>query len=73
MSDKEWWFPEICDDEYFKRLRLDYPNRADWSDEMLHDYFAEGRKYSITWDHVGDAYGEYEKLADAYLELLSKQ
>lgn len=41
------------------------------TNEELHDYYNHGKKYSTTWDHVGDAYAEYEKLADAYLALLA--
>ena len=70
MSDKPYWFPELCDEAYFKRLREDYPDKAEMSDEELHDYYNEGRKYAVTWDHVGDAYEEYENLADAFLGLV---
>lgn len=37
-----------------------YPQLDDGSDEG-------GRKYRVLWDHIGDAYGDYEPLADAYL------
>ena len=70
-DEKPWWFPRVVDQEYFDELREDYPDKAHWTNEELDDYFNEyGRKYSITWDHVGDAYEEYEELADAYLKLL---
>lgn len=42
-----------------------FPERSNEEDEEL-----TGRKYSDTWDHLGDARDEYEKLADAYLALL---
>lgn len=71
-NDKPWWFPKICDKTYFDRLREDYPDNAHMTDDELSDYYNNGRKYSITWDHVGDAYAEYEKLADAYLLLAAK-
>ena len=70
-SDK-WWFPVLCDEKWYKRIREDYPEMAHESDEYLHDYYNDQRKYSILWDHVGEAYAEYEKLADAYLELLNE-
>lgn len=70
----EWWFPTRVDDKYFARLREDYPEDTEGkSDEELHDYYCEGQKYATTWDHTGDAYEQFEKLADAFLELLSKQ
>lgn len=68
----EWWFPIVCDDKYFSRLRDDYPDMAEESDEYLHAYYNGNRKYSITWDYIGEAYEEYEKLADAYFELLEE-
>ena len=73
-DDKPWWFPVACDAAHFKQLRDDYPeDTASMSDEELHDHYDDGKKYPITWDTISDAYGEYEKLADAYLELLAKQ
>lgn len=63
----KYWEPELCDDDYFSRLRLDYPENSDMSNDELHDHFNNSRKYSITWDHIGDAYAEYEPLSDAYL------
>lgn len=69
--EKEWWFPERADTkEYCQRLREDYPEEAHMDDETLMEHFNESRRYSVTWDHIGDAYAEYEKLADAFLELL---
>lgn len=70
-NNKEWWFPKLCNEEYFASLREDYPDNAHMTNEELHDYYNHGKKYSTTWDHVGDAYAEYEKLADAYLALLA--
>jgi hypothetical protein len=72
MSDKPWWFPVLCDENYYKQLRDDYPESAGMSDDELHEDYADGRKYAVTWDHTGDAYDEYEKLADAYIELLKE-
>lgn len=68
-AEKPWWYPEIVDAAYLARLRSDYPENAHKSDEELRgDYDCE-EKYGVTWDHIGDAYAEYEPLADAYLEL----
>jgi hypothetical protein len=69
MAEKPSWYPTICDKEYCKRLRQEYPEYdKDSDDEELIDYFNEGRKYEILWDHIGDAYEEYEPLADAFLK-----
>lgn len=65
---KDWWIPQLADAKYAEQLRKDYPHNAEYSDDELLDFYCGGRKYVITWDHVGDAYGEYEKLADAYFE-----
>lgn len=67
----EWWYPTKADAAYFERLRSDYPDKADWSDERLHDYFEDGAKYSTTWDHIGDAYDEYEPLVDVFFAMES--
>lgn len=73
MTEKPWWFPQLVGAEYFARLREDYPEKADWSDEQLADHFTDGWKYVDTWDHLGDARAQFEALADAYLELLSRE
>ncbi len=70
-----WWWPVVIDDAHLARLRDDYPDKAGWSDEALLEYFDEGKEvgaFSLTWDHVGDAYGEYEKLARAFLKLVDE-
>jgi len=68
--EKPWWFPQITNQEYCDRLRKDYPEGAKLSNDELIDIYANGRKYAVLWDHIGDAYEEYEKLADAYIDLL---
>lgn len=67
----KWWEPELADDDYVARLRADYPEKCDgMSDEWVRDHFnPTGGKYIVTWDHVGDAYQQFEALADAYLAL----
>ena len=64
---KPWWWPELTDHAYCERLRADYDDKSDWSDDELREHFDSGRKYAHLWDHVGDAYEEYEKVADALL------
>ncbi len=66
----DWYYPELCDKAYFKRLRENYEESAHRTDEELHDYYNDGAKYSTTWDHIGDAYNEYEPLADRFYEAL---
>lgn len=73
LDKKEWWFPALYNEEYFSMLREEYPDMAHMTNEELHDHYGHGRKYVITWDHVGDAYVEYEALADAYLKLLAEK
>lgn len=72
-EEKPWWYPKLCDSRYFARLRDDYPEHAHWSDDDLLEHYNDGRKYSVAWDHLGDAYPEYEELADAFLALVEKQ
>ena len=70
-DEKPWWFPEVTDAAWVERMRMEYPDEtAAKGDDEVREYFADGAKYATTWDHVGDAYDEYEKLADAYLALL---
>lgn len=68
-SEKPYWYPVRVDEDYFKRLRDDYPEKAHLSDEALNDYFNDGREFSILWDHVGDAYDDYVPLANAFLDM----
>ena len=70
MSDKPYWFPVLCDESYFARLREDYPGTAHLSDEALLDHYNKGLEYQILWDHIGDAYSDYRPMADSYLGLL---
>jgi hypothetical protein len=70
MQEKQWWEPELADADYVKQLRDEYAEKCEgMSDEWVLEHFNEvGGKYVVTWDHVGDAYPQFEKLADAYLE-----
>jgi len=70
MGERPYWAPELADAEYFARLRKDYPeDTAGQSDEELADYFEVRGKYATTWDHAGDAYNDYEPLADDWIKL----
>ena len=71
-DNKPYWFPKLCDKNYFKKLREDYPETAHWSNAELHKYYNDGVKYQTLWDNIGDVYEYYEPLADAYLELFEK-
>lgn len=68
-ANKAWWFPELCDKSYFDRLREDYEEASGKGDEQLLDEYNDGRKYSVTWDHIGDAYAQYEPMADCFLQM----
>ena len=73
MTNKPWWWPQRVDQEWLQRLRQDYPDKKDWSDYSLINYFNDGRtEFSDTWDHLGDARDEYEELAAAFLDLVEK-
>jgi len=69
-------FPTPTDSAYIKRLRDDYPETCkDRSDEwVMGHYNPEGFKYveCTLWDHVGEAASDFQRLADAYLELRSQ-
>lgn len=66
----QWWMPVLTDATYFQRLREDYPDNAHMSDDELRIHFDAHGKYATTWDHTGDAYAEYEPLADSFFELV---
>ncbi len=68
MTEREWWHPVPTDEKWLAEIRAEYPDTGGTSAEGLRDYYAGGLKYSTTWDHVGDAYDQYEKLADDWLE-----
>ena len=73
-NEKPYWWPQEINEEYINQIRLDYPEKAHMSDDELSEYFDEGKlpgQFATTWDHVGDAYCEYEKLAKAFLYLVS--
>lgn len=73
MKNKPYWWPVLINEDYFNRLRKDYPEDAYLSDEELNEYYNElGRKYSVLWDNIGDAYEDYEPLADEFFKLQSK-
>ena len=68
---EEWWFPQLTDGAWIARIRSDYPEETErFDDEDIREEYANGWKYADTWDNLRDARNAYEKLADAYLELL---
>ena len=72
-KDRPWWFPVVTDSDWCNQIRADYPEEeGDMDDDDIRDHYSDGWKYADTWDHLGDARAEYEKLADAYLELLAR-
>lgn len=68
MTDKPHWEPVLADAEYAEHLREDYADDAHMSDDEILDKYCDGKKYVILWDHLGDAYSDYEKVADDYLK-----
>ena len=65
--EKPYWYPDRVDTNWFARMRKDYPERAHLSDDELAEYFeVDGSKYTnlTVWDHAGDAYEDFEPLAD---------
>ena len=58
----EWWYPTLAN----------HADKSAWSDEELLNHYVKigDGKYSVQWDHVGDAYDEYKELADALLLLI---
>lgn len=66
---QQWWEPIVTDHSWCERLRHDYPDKADWSDDALRQKYAQGQRYQVLWDHIGDAYEQFEPLADAYRAL----
>lgn len=68
MSNKPEWEPVLADAEYAEHLRKDYSDDANMSDDEILFKYCGFRKYVILWDHVGDAYLDYERLSDEYLK-----
>ena len=64
MTEIHWWTPTLADANYAEHLRKDYPYDEHMSDDEILEKYCNGRKYAVTWDHLGDAYEEYEKVAD---------
>lgn len=68
----EFWFPEKVDENYIKKLREVYPEETEnMTNNEVHERYCDGQKYATLWDHVGEAYCDYEGLADAFFELLN--
>lgn len=70
-SDKKpYWYPVLADVDWCEYVRKDSPHLAHLTDEEIVDEVNEGAKYVTCWDNCGDAYFDYEKLADAFLQLV---
>lgn len=70
---RHYGFLTLTDDAWIASVRADYPEEtAGMSDDCVRDTYAHGCKYADTWDHLGDAREDYEQLADAYLDLLTR-
>jgi hypothetical protein len=70
-DERPYWFPRLTDAAWIARMRADNPEEtAGEDDDWVRDRYADGHKYADTWDHLGDARHYYERLADAYIELL---
>jgi hypothetical protein len=73
QDDKLWWIPELTDAAWCARIREDYlEDAADLDDHSIQSKYAKGLKYADTWDHLGDAREQFEKLADAYFALTAE-
>ena len=74
MKDKKpWWWPELVTPEWRARIRAEYPEDVEgMDDDALDEHYAQGWSYADTWDHIGDAREEYEKLANAFLRLVDE-
>lgn len=68
------WYPKLIDDAYIQEIRKNYPEETEvMSNEEIHDKYANGAKYESLWDNTREAYYDYEKLADAYLQLIKTE
>lgn len=75
MTERPYWWPVKIDEKYIEELRKNYSEFEKASDAHILGYFCEGKSigsYATTWDHLGDAYGDYAGLADAFLALVSR-
>ena len=68
MTDKPFWWPVPTDAAWGAQMRVDYPENAAFDDELMRQYYNHGRRYETPWDHIGEAYEEYEPLADLIIK-----
>lgn len=68
MARKEYWHPQLTDAAWAQKIRKEY-GLGDVTDEEIRETYADGAKYAVTWDHVGDAYDDWEQLADDWIRL----
>ena len=68
MSKREWWYPQTKA-EMAKELRELYSEHKELLDQEILDQFdISDSKYATTWDNLGDAQEQFEKVADRLLE-----
>jgi len=68
---REWWWPQETDSAWCRETRNEgYKDEdKDADDEEIREEYADGQKYWTGWDHVGDAYEQFEPLADDWRRL----
>lgn len=72
-EERPWWWPELTDDAWCEKTRDEYPDSlTELTNDEIREEYADGLKYANTWDNVGDAVEEHERLADAFLTLVKK-
>jgi len=68
MSKRKWWYPQTKA-EMVKELRELYSEHKELLDQEILDQFdISDSKYATTWDNLGDAQEQFEKVADRLLE-----
>ena len=65
------WHPELTDKAWCKEVRNQGYDDEDHGldDDEIREKYAGGRRYATTWDHIGDAYDEWEPMCDDWLRL----
>ena len=62
--DRPWWWPTEANEEWAKEVRAGGGGRDDVSLEQLKKDFNQDRDWVVVWDHTGNAYEEYAKMAE---------
>ena len=64
---KPWFWPVPTDAAWCAKQRKEYNLSEYICDDDIRNRYADGCRYAVLWDHVGDAYEEFEALADYIL------